>query len=465
VIGHGFDQTAAEALLSRTRAAHTDGKDGPGDSLDAPIAVLRRLALPPGAVLVIALPNSVQLLRLLFAGVLAGYVPVLMAPSTPAARLEETAARLGASAVISSRAKARTRPAESIRIEDAHLELRAADRAQCHQPGQMILLTSGTSGMATGCLHDISALLRNARRHADAVGLSAADTVMVSLPMYYSFALVAQVLGCLVTGASLVISGPPFSVSGYGDLIDRWDVTHSSLTPTLINALLKDGQFGLGGLRTLTVGGQSLPPESTAELLAALPDLALYLTYGLTQAGPRVSTLAAHREPPSRYGSVGLPLEGVHLALRDVGRGPMEQEVLVTTDTAYRQRVGMAEKDATRELIAPRTIATGDLGHIDEDGYLYLRGRSSDFAIVRGEKVSLASVRAVATSIPGIISAVAKALPETDSLELRLYADATAGPAKLQESDIRRTLFSLLAPHERPGHLSIHPASESPFSK
>jgi acyl-CoA synthetase (AMP-forming)/AMP-acid ligase II len=85
-------------------------------------------------------------------------------------------------------------------------------------------------------------------------------------------------------------------------------------------------------------------------------------------------------------------------------------------------------------LIGPNTVATGDLGHLDDDGYLYLRGRSSDFAMVRGEKVSLASVRHAAESLPGVVRAVAAvppagddALADAEEVQLDLYVDAADG--------------------------------------
>ncbi|WP_238009393.1 class I adenylate-forming enzyme family protein [Dactylosporangium sp. AC04546] len=436
------------------RCAIASAEPAQGEPLAATVDRLRRLGLPPGSVVLLALPNGLQLVRLFFAAGLAGLVPVLLAPSTPAPRIRELARRLGAAAVAGLPGRVRAAAGADLSTVDlggAALARLGGHELIRHGPGQVILLTSGTSGASTGCLHDLSALLLNARRHADAIGLTADDTVLVTLPVYYSFALVAQVLACLVTGAALVLSGPPFTVPEYRGHLVRRRVTVSSLTPLLADQLLAAGGTLPGQLRVLTVGGQALPPDRTGRLLTANPGLELYLTYGLTEAGPRVSTLAAHREPAHRHASAGRPLDGVEITLRDAGRGPEEQEVLVTSATVCRRRVGVPPLGTRPRagLVAPLTVATGDLGHV-RDGYLYLRGRISDFAVVRGEKVSLASVRELAVSLPGVLSAAARV--EDDTVAVDLFVDEH-GPA---EPELRRTLMALLAPHERPGRLRLH---------
>jgi acyl-CoA synthetase (AMP-forming)/AMP-acid ligase II len=456
-------QAEIDDFLCRARPAHPRAGVGDPPSLESLRVRLAELAIMPGSVVILALPNGDLLLRTYFGCQLAGYVPLLMAPSTPAPRIAETAARMGAAAVIVSRSKAGTGPGEPIRIGGLKVSLCTGHPLQLHRPGQGILLTSGTSGIATGCLHDVPALMRNARRHAAAVGLRAGDRVLITLPMYYSFALVAQLLGSLAVGATPIVSGPPFTVGEFVEVLARQDVTHTSLTPVLVSALLDAGVTLPPGLRALTVGGQSLDPGKVAALLARHPGLELYLTYGLTQAGPRVSTLAAHREPPHRHRSVGLPMEGVRISVRDVGRGPREQEILVHSDTVFRKRVGNPSGRAGEELLGGSVLATGDLGHLDEDGYLHITGRLSDFVEVRGEKVSLASLRAIATSLPGVVAATAAHHAEQDVLAMELHV--RPGADGVDEVALRRRLFSLLSPHERPHRLTIRAAGADELRK
>ncbi|MFJ9968675.1 class I adenylate-forming enzyme family protein [Streptomyces avermitilis] len=457
------DTAQVEDFFDRVVDVHPPtSSHGADNSLPGIFDAMSRLPVAPGEIVMIALPNGMRLLRCYFAALSAGHVPVLLAPSTPDLRIEMTAERLGAAALIGSRPRFADRPdVAAVGLGGPVAEVFDGPRRR-YDPGQAILLTSGTSGMATGCLHDVAALRRNARRHADSIGLTGADTVLASLPVYYSFALVAQVLAALETGASLVLSGPPFTAPGYAAAVAEHKVTCSSLTPLLAVSLTDAGGRLPDGLRTLTVGGQAMGPEETGRLLGANPSLKLYLTYGLTQAGPRVATLAAHREPFHRHSSAGLPMDGVTLSTRDVGRGPDMQELLVTSDTVYRARVGTEPGTPDTALLAADTVATGDLGHIDEDGYLFLRGRRSDFAIVRGEKVLLSSVREAVNSLPGVLrTTVVAPEPTGEALSFDIYLERDGA----SEKEMRRALSRLLAPHERPGRLTLHRAEAGSFHK
>src|SRR5262249_18147438 len=162
---------------------------------------------------------------------------------------------------------------------------------------------------------------KNAARHADSIGQQPDDTVLISLPLHFSFALVAQALGTLGRGGQLVVAGPPFQHAAYAAMVAAHGVTVSALTPLLVRPLLQHRTPLPESLRVLGVGGDSLPAEHVGELLRLRPGGELYLTYGLTQAGPRVSTLAAHREPSSRHASVGLPIGGTAVSLADLGDG------------------------------------------------------------------------------------------------------------------------------------------------
>lgn len=227
-VNTGVTAREVEDLLARTTWPGATGAcAGVGELADRFTAA----GFAPGSVVLVALPNGTRLIRVFFALVLAGLVPTLLAASTPASRLRATARRLGATALV--------RPGtETDQVTVTRLD---AGPVRTHRPGQAILLTSGTSGMATGCLHDITALRRNAARHARSIGLGPADRMLVTLPMHYSYALVAQVLAGLVTGASLVVTGPPFTPAGYRDVVAAHDVTVSALTPLLVADLQADG--------------------------------------------------------------------------------------------------------------------------------------------------------------------------------------------------------------------------------
>ncbi|SEH02926.1 Acyl-CoA synthetase (AMP-forming)/AMP-acid ligase II [Nonomuraea solani] len=430
-----------------------------------------------GNVVLLALPSGTTLLRHLFGALHGGAVPVAVSPAMPAGRLEQVARRLGARLLVTPHG--RPAPGTAVRRLGDTVVATLPGPWQRHDPDHVIIMTSGTSGIFSGCLHRASSLFRNAARHAESVGLGSHDTMLVTLPLNFSYALVAQALAGLVTDARLVIAGPPFSRRGYLDAIVRHGVTSSSLTPFLLRHLLSERPPA--GLRMLTVGGDGLPGEEVSRLVAGRPGLEVYITYGLTEAGPRVSTLAAHREPAHRHGSVGLPLRGVGVALRDVRDGV--GELLVTSDTVMVRRVGTVDGPVDGPVDSPmdgavdgrhagtRRIATGDLFRLDPDGYLHFAGRLGDSCVVEGVKVSLPSVRRLATALPGVVRAATRPCSGGAADEEHVPHDGQRFVLELHMREVTREavrpvraeLHRLLLRAERPCRILAVPAADTPY--
>ena len=365
-----------------------------------------RHGLRPGDLVLLGLPNGLGLLHHFFGVLEAGGVPALIAPGTPSDRLRELVAVMGARAVGMFRMPAAELPDVSRhRVDGLDVALFPAAAPPTCRAGEVVLLTSGTSGFHSGCVFPLESLLLNGGRHARSVGQRADDAVLVNLPLHFSFALVAQALSCLASGSRLIISGPPFHLPSYLRMLAERRVTVSSLTPVLVRSLLHRDEAFPEGLRVLSVGGDSLAAEQVGQLLRRRPGGELYLTYGLTQAGPRVSTLAAHAEPGHRHASVGLPNEGTRVELADLGDRSGRRQLVVASETVMRRRIGRVEGRAGGELVAPGVVLTGDIFDQDGDGYLYYRGRISDYTIRRGEKLCLAAIRRVAGQLPHVISA------------------------------------------------------------
>ncbi|MFD3515742.1 AMP-binding protein [Streptomyces sp. NPDC058657] len=425
---------------------------------------LSQADLPPGAVVVIAVADSLTQLTLFLAALHQDLVPVLLPRACPRQRIRLVADALGAGALVTPATAAGTRTRTPVALTRWN-----APRPQLHNPGQAIVMTSGTSGLASGCLHHVSSLLANARLHGNAIGLRSSDSLLVNLPLNYSFALVAQALAALALGARLVLGGPPFGSSAYHHSLQHHGITVSSLSPSLVRTFLGD-QFTLPrSLRTLTVGGDALEAVHVRELLRRHRDGEVYLTYGLTEAGPRVSTLAAHREPPERHTSVGLPLPGVTTRIERLDPARDEGELVVTTPTAMVRRVG-SEPAGRRGLVAPGTIATSDVFHLDESGYLSFRGRLADFVLINGDKVSLRWVRDLVGSLPGVLHVRTEIVrtPPTRSgssgQKYRLHVLATEATDRLR-ARIEHRLKEVLLRVEFPCELLLTDEPSAAFTK
>jgi long-chain acyl-CoA synthetase len=448
-------------MLRTVEAAPQSPADDDGAGCRTIAEAWRKIGLRPGDLVLLCLPNGKELLRQFFGVFLAGGVPALVTPMTPAARLREMAAEMQARAIgafrlpVGDLGTERTESIGPLRIAVLPPTPRPAAAA-----GEVVLLTYGTSGFASGCVFDLDALMLNAQRHADAIGQRGEDVVLVSLPLYFSFALVAQALASLARGNRLVIGGPPFHVPMYRKTLSDFAVTVSSLTPIGVRSLLQSDAEFLSGLRVFSVGGDALDPELVARLLHCRKGGELYLTYGLTQAGPRVSTLAAHAEPPERFGSVGRPLTGTSVFLRDTGDGLGIQQLFVSSETVMRRTIGCVEGRPSHDALPPRTIATGDAFEQDGAGYLYFKGRLCDFINRKGEKVSLAAVRRIAAQLPSVVSArtlVIKGEDGAEDFDLELRVDASM---KDRIPDGDELLRGLLRRTEMPRKIRITTANE-----
>jgi long-chain acyl-CoA synthetase len=465
---------AIEGFLERVEDAGEPAAPAPRRAVAEIAERWRDLGLRAGDLVLLGLPNGVGLLRHFFGLVSAGGVPALVAPGTPAARLRELAAVMGARALgavrLAPEASQRERVEPIFGIEVAWFPPPPAPAAFA---GEVVMLTSGTSGFASGCVFGLEELLRNAARHADAIGLSEGDTMLVNLPLYFSFAMVAQALATLVRGGRLVVSGPPFHPPTYLKTLAERGITVSSLTPVFVRALLEGGAVPPRDLRALTVGGDALGIDHVAALLRLRPGGELYLTYGLTQAGPRVSTLAAHAERSDRHGSVGLPLAGTRVSLEDLGDGSGRRQLLVSSDTLMRRRIGVIEgrpQGDWRELVVdggspgaalgsapnpPRALATGDVFEQDDDGYLYHRGRLSEYIVREGEKICLAAVRRFSAGLPGVVNATTTVTKHDEGEDFDLTLFTTPGEAPRGPEDYRGYLRRALRRGELPRRIEV----------
>ena len=194
-----------------------------------------------------------------------------------------------------------------------------------------------------------------------------------------------------------------------------------------------------------------MAPEDVGRLLKWRPGAQLYLTYGLTQAGPRVSTLAAHAEPQNRHTSVGQPLTGTHVSLQDIGDGTGAKQLLVSSATVMRRRIGFIENQPNIDFPVPGTIATGDIFEQDTDGYLYFIGRLTDYIVRDGEKICLAAVRRVARLLPHIVHARTRLVTRDDG---QTDFDLTLQPS-VAGQDYAGLLRKVLRRAEMPRHIRV----------
>ncbi|WP_322749449.1 MULTISPECIES: fatty acid--CoA ligase family protein [unclassified Frankia] len=268
------------------------------------------------------------------------------------------------------------------------------DRLSADQPGPdetaLILHTSGTSGVPKAVYVAEGKLAVRGRVNAAIVDL-APGSVYASGSPYHHIAGLGMIAVALGAGAT-VVCAPPFSPRNWQDLAD-YGTTHALLVPTMIDRLLAEGALALPTLRVLQYGASPIHPDTLREAMAVLPGVAFVQIFGQTEGSP-VTCLnfddhrLAATTRPELLRTVGRAAQGVELRVVDPGPD------------------GSGEIRARGEhLFQPEAdgwLHTGDLGHIDSDGYVTLLGRRGDRIVRGGENVDPLEVEQVLSLHPAI---------------------------------------------------------------
>jgi fatty-acyl-CoA synthase len=248
-----------------------------------------------------------------------------------------------------------------------------------------LLYTSGTMGKPKGVRLSHRAVIETAVATGEAIGLRSTDRVLVVLPLFTIFGF-GVVIGAVAVGATLVLQ-EEFHAREALRLLDAERITILHGVPTMFHLLMRDGSFNPSRLRTLRsgiiAGGPVLP-----DLVDRVRDWCnVEIAYGLTETGPTVCITRASDGEDKRANTVGRPLPGVEVKAVDFVTGTLHGPEAVGEIVVRGPNVmlGYARMPAeTRRSFTPEGFfLTGDLGIIDEDGYVRIVGRRRE-TILRG---------------------------------------------------------------------------------
>ena len=321
-------------------------------------------------------------------------------------------------------------------LKDHHWVRAEADTAAVIHPDlAVLLLTSGSTGSPRLVRLSREAILSNARAIADVLLLGVDDTAPTSLPFHYSYGL--SVLNShLIRGATVVVEPSGLLGRGFWDVVTAHRCTSLAAVPHHYELLrrLSFDPARYPCLRTLTQAGGKLRAELIAEFARKMHGAGgrLCVMYGQTEAAPRMSTMPAERlaEKPD---SVGPALPGGSFSIRH-NDGSETTHPKITGEVVYRGpnvMMGYAEHDGQLALgdQVGGVLSTGDLGYLDEEGFLFVAGRLNRMASVFGNRISLDDLEQ-AVRATGLGIEVVAAVPADDKVVL--FAEgAAAGVCKL----------------------------------
>jgi len=243
------------------------------------------------------------------------------------------------------------------------------------------VLTSGSTGTPRPVPLTYGNFLWNAVGSGFNLGVLPEDRWLCCVPLSHIAGL-GIVMRSVIYGTTAVIHDG-FDVDSVGKALEDDGITLVSLVTTMLTRLL-DAGVDLSGPRAILVGGGPVPEEPLEEAIAK--GATVVQTYGLTETCSQVTTLAP-ADAKRKLGSAGRPLLTTHLRIR-------EGEILIQGPTVA---PGSADADGW--------LHTGDLGHIDEEGFLYVRDRIDDMIVSGGENVIPAEVEEVLLRHPAVAEA------------------------------------------------------------
>jgi acyl-CoA synthetase (AMP-forming)/AMP-acid ligase II len=285
---------------------------------------------------------------------------------------------------------------------NADAELKLPD-LQVDEPAMMIY-TSGTTSRPKGVLLSNGNLVANARAIAAYLRITSNDKVLCGLPFHFSYG--SSVLNSnLIAGAQLLLEDNfAFPQQTLRRMQDE-GVTGFPGVPSTFALLLGRCQlsdFDLGKLRYITQAGGAMPRAQIEKLRQQLPNTDVFIMYGQTEATARLSYLSPD-QLEKKLGSVGMPLPGVEIEVRSEGKVLAPGEVGEICARGPNIMLGYwREPEMTAQVLREGWLHTGDPGHVDEEGYLYIDGRAVEMIKVGAFRVSPQEVEEVLATFPGV---------------------------------------------------------------
>ena len=288
-----------------------------------------------------------------------------------------------------------------------------------------ILHTSGTTGVPKAVEYRQDRLAARTRVNAELVMLGPGATYASASPFHH-IAGIGMLFVAMGSGAALM-SLPRFDLDAWDGLAAR-GATHVLIVPTMVEMLLDAGRFSMPGLRVLQYGAASIHPDTLARAMAAMPGVRFVNIFGQTEGSPITClTMADHALAAS--GRPGL--------LNSVGRAAPGVDVVIADPDEHGVGEVVARGAHLFKPDADGWLRTGDLGRLDDEGYLYLSGRRGDKIIRGGENVYPMEVETVLAQHPDVAEVCVFGVPDRKWGEVVAAAVVARGEAAIDFEALR----------------------------
>ncbi|WP_261949225.1 AMP-binding protein [Rhodococcus sp. T9N] len=348
--------------------------------------------------------------------------------------------------------------------------LAAAQAALSADDAINIQYTSGTTGFPKGATLSHHNILNNGYFVGELCHYSEVDRVCIPVPFYHCFGMVMGNLACTSHGAAMVIPGPAFDPRASLEAVQAEKCTSLYGVPTMFIAelALPDfDSFDLSSLRTGIMAGTPCPVEVMKQVIDRMGMSEVSICYGMTETSPVSLQTRSDDSIEQRTETVGRV--GPHLEIKIVdpatGLTVPRGEPGELCTRGYSVMLGYWENpEKTAEAIdAARWMHTGDIGVMDEAGYVAITGRIKDMVIRGGENVYPREIEEFLYTHPDILDAQVIGVPDAKyGEELMVWVQMREGADDLDADSVRAFCTGKLAHYKIPRY--VHVVDEFPMT-
>lgn len=305
-----------------------------------------------------------------------------------------------------------------------------------------IQYTSGTTGFPKGVVLSHRNLTNNARHYYAVAGAADGIVTMAMTPLFHTTGCSMAVLGAVQIGSPLVLV-KQFDAAAVLDLVELEKVEMFLAVPTMLIALCaaqRERPRDLSALKAVACGGAMVAPELVREV-TGLMEVDFFTAYGQTESSPLLTMIRPGDRFEDICETIGRPMPRTDLAILEPGSGRILEcgEVGEICARSYAVMLGYHDDpQATAQAIdGEGWLRTGDLGTMDERGFVRITGRVKDMIIRGGENLFPAEIENVLLEHPDIVEAAVVGVPdplfgEAVAAFVRLAPGATLDPAALK---------------------------------
>jgi acyl-CoA synthetase (AMP-forming)/AMP-acid ligase II len=412
--------------------------------------------------------NSIEWAAFYLAVSKAGGISVPLNYTLQVSDLAEEARDCGIAALYSDKSLSKKAHKLAGRVSSIRFVVNCAPEADSHKGVKFpkvkegdpasIIYTAGTTRKPLGVVLTHKNLLSNSRAVSEYSGLSRRDRTCCVLPFYYIYGL-SLLLSNLSAGASVIIDNRFMYPNLIADGIKRYRATGFAGVPSHYAILLYRTALRkkkLPDLRYFMQAGDAMPPRLILTLAKAFPRKKIYLMYGQTEAGPRISYLSPDkvRDKPDSVGSAipGAKVRVVDESGDDCGL-KRAGEILVASSGVMKGYWNNPVE--TKKAVKGGWLHTGDIAFRDGEGDLFIVGREKNFLKVAGRRISPLEIERIAEDDPSVLEAACVgAKDKLSGQKTKLFVSPVPGK-KIDANRMMKACKEKLPPYMVPSKIVI----------